>query len=226
MKRLGCMLLALLLAVVMMPSVRAEESVVLRLQGAAGKVGDSVTVAIRVENAPECVSFDFKVAYDPRVLAFEGGKIGEDLSYDGWHINGDGVYDGKTVVSADSYISGGTKEDPAVLFSGNATLLTMTFKIIGETSGDFGSKLEFQQTFLGDANAQGGGKVTPGAVIEDRVFVGDDLGRELSTAHAVRIMQKLIGLEVEVDTEILERTGDENLSIADAVAVLRALNGT
>ncbi len=228
MKRLICLMLAVLLVALMIPSAVAEEDVVLRLEGATGNVGDTVTVAVKVENAPECVSFEFRVSYDANVLKFESGQMGEDLIFGGtsggdvW----DSIYGGQTVVQSDGYTLGGTREDPDVFYSGDATLFSMTFKIISETPEDFGSLLEFQQIHLGKANAQDAETVTPDLIVEDRVFVGDDLGRTLSTAHAVRIMQHLIDLEVDVDTEILDQTGDEDLTIADAVAVLRALNGT
>lgn len=218
MKRMGWILVAVALIFAMVPTVTAEDEVRLRLEGGSRNVGDLVTVSAITENAPESQSFYLLLEYDPAIL--EPVEIIERVNVTQSRVEFAHVYGEKTTV----YMNMGDGYSSSPLFSGNTHLVDVVFRIKGETSGHFGTKVQpvyytsFQPFVMGE--------VKPLVYPEykgTQVCVGAD--EALSTVHAIEIMRHLIGKTTsEERAEMLDWDGNGSLNIADAVLLLRELN--
>ncbi len=217
MKRIFCLMMAFCMILMMIPAAVAQERVAFRLESERGAVGDEVSVTVKVENLPASASYDIILQYDPAVLeptAFEKqeavGMASANLEY---------TYEGQAAVKVSGLnINDPSDDRPAA--EGNATLFAFKFRILAETPGDFGTLVKTARAYFATAQFQ---QNPIDRIYNTCVLVGDDAGD--STAQAILIMQKLIGMEVEADAALLDRSGDGVLTIADAVILLRELNG-
>ena len=213
MKKVFCILAAVLLFCAMMPAATAQEAATLRLQGGAGKVGDTVKVDILTENAPDCTAYELIFTYDDTVLR-PVSEQNEDAK--GIHkIHLEHSYQGEPAVKA-------VGVDTSFCFRGNTRLASVTFEIIGETEGLYGSPLTVRYaTFTKDQEGMQTGQIFGPTRKGGRVYVGAD--REVTTAEAVEILRHLIGIPSE-NAAYLDWNGDGSVSVADAVLLLRELN--
>ena len=209
MKKIISLIAAMVLFCSLIPVATAEDEVYLRLVGGSGRVGDFVEVELNIENAPACSGFEITLQYDNTVLEFDSGESG-DIS--GLFMCSPTTYDGKAAVNC---IAGYEGE----CLSGNRNLATVTFRIIGETSGRFGTPLNvcFKPFYPVDKSQS----VFAPEAKHGRVYVGAD--EVLSTAQVVEIMRHRIGIPTPNEEE-LDWNGDGQLTIADAVMLLRELN--
>ena len=217
MKRIVCLLAAILLVCAMMPVATAEGEVTLRLVGnlEPAQVGDTVTVTAYIENAPKCLAFEIDFLYDTTVLkpisvqkgAVEG-LFEQNINYE---------FNGEPAIKVLGY------DYAAPIFSGNVLLATFTFEVIGETSGKYGTVLTpCTYRFSREADDPQELPVFFAPQTKNgRVYVGVD--EVLSTAQAVEILRHLIGIPSD-NEEYLDWNGDKSLSVLDAVLLLRELN--
>lgn len=215
MKRIVCLLAAVLLVCAMMPVATAEGDVTLRLVGnlQSAQVGDTVTVTAVAENAPDCTAYELIFSYDDTVLK---PVLAQAVDTEGFsNFNTEFYYDNKPAVKASAV-------DPSFCFSGNAVLATFTFEILAETPGYYGTPITIRySSFTKDHEGMQAGLLFGTARKNGRVYVGAD--EVLSTAQAVEILRHLIGIPSE-NEEHLDWNGDGVLSVADAVLLLRELN--
>ncbi len=120
-------IVAILLAVFMlMPAAHADgEPMTLRLSGGSGKIGDTVTVTVSVENAPACASFQMVITYDSDALEVSGP--GEKLDVGGlFYLNPNTKQDDQKAIKATSAGIG------KAALEGDMDLFSIDFKIIGK----------------------------------------------------------------------------------------------
>ncbi len=217
MKRIVCLLAAVLLICAMMPVATAEGEVTLRLVGnlESVQVGDTVTVTACIENAPKCLSYEFELLYDSSVLT--------PVSIENEVANGTFVNTPNYEINGESAIKITCFDYAAPIFSGDAMLATFTFEVVGETPGKYGTVLDFcTYRFSREADDPHELPVFFAPIAKNgRVYVGED--EALTTAQAVEILRHLIGFPSE-NEQHLDWNADGTLSVADAVLLLRELN--
>ncbi len=163
MKRILCIVLALMMLIMMVPSaLAAEDKVLFRLKGPEGacKVGETITVVGRSESAPACASFKITITYDTKVLQPLGGKI--DSSVKGLSIvNHEAKYENQPAVIA-------LAADSAKSFEGITDLFTVQFKVIGQEKDAKGSLLNVAyQEFFNTELKQLGATIMPCRIITE-----------------------------------------------------------
>ena len=113
-------------------------------------VGDVLTVTVDVSDAEDLFSYGFEVGYDPSVLSFVSANPDSFLSESGAVTTSfqSGLENGSpgTLLVAEARTM-----DPKVGVSGDGTLLTMTFDVIGG-AGQFSDMVFGSASFLADSN--------------------------------------------------------------------------
>lgn len=162
MKRIFCFILIFLLLI---PSALADEQkMVFRLEEAKGNVGDTVTMNAVVEKAPTCASFRVIFTYDQEVLQPVsvkkeacGGLFMSNVNY---------THQGKAAINV---LAAHANKS----FEGDATLFTVTFKILKESPETTGSPIKLAHQEFFDPSTPKPQPITP-TVQMGVVFVGDD----------------------------------------------------
>lgn len=144
MKKLLCIILIILM---LLPAAGAANenlpTMTLKLSGGAGKVGDTVTVFVSVENAPTCASFQTRLGYDEKVLKPIAYK---QLGAGGIFLcNLSAVHEGKNIINA-------LAADAAKVLEGTVALYSVDFEIIGECADPNGTPISVltQEFYLAD----------------------------------------------------------------------------
>ncbi|MBQ7034643.1 MAG: hypothetical protein IJN34_02780 [Clostridia bacterium] len=139
MKKIVAILLAILM---LMPVAHADgENMTLRLSGASGKIGDTVTVTVSVENAPACASFQMVITYDSDALEISGP--GKKLDVGGlFYLNPNTTQGDQKAIKATSAGIG------KAALEGDMDLFSVDFKIIGKPADALASTVSvYSQTF-------------------------------------------------------------------------------
>ena len=143
MKRILCIILALLL---LTPTAYAEDpQMIYRLNGEAGRVGDTVKLTLSVENAPAIATFETMITYDPKVLEPTGDY--QKMKMNGLVVvNTEATHEGQKVIKVAAVKVLGT------FIKGNMELLNISFKIIGEPTDPLGSLVDVADFSFGQDN--------------------------------------------------------------------------
>lgn len=145
MKRILCILLTLLM---LTPAVSAAGEFTLIGGAAEGKVGETVTYTVKVENAPTCASYKIILTYDPQVLeVVEGKNAGSGGLF---IVNTKAKYQEKPAINT-------VAADAAKVIEGTADLYSVTFKILASPNeGTQPLEIAYQEFFTPELD-----KVTP-----------------------------------------------------------------
>lgn len=209
MKRIISLIAATVLLCALIPVATAEDEVYLRLVGGSGRVGDTVTVDVIAENAPDCIGMNMVFQYDDAILQFVSGRSG-DLVESGLFFCEETTYGGQPAVRC-------MIPSSSLCFTGTGTVATVSFRVLRETEGKYGTPLKICYKEMAPME----GKPFAAKAKHGRVYVGAD--EVLSTAQVVEIMRHRIGIPTPNEGE-LDWNGDGQLTIADAVMLLRELN--
>ena len=180
----------------------------LAVSSASVKPGGEVTVTVTAQNMPSLAGLSFKISYDKTKLQLLSA---EDAGLTGWTV---GIGGGEAAVWD-------SDKDDVV----NGTILTLTFKALGEA----GSTAQVTLTELSAIKAdetEVGFTATSGTIkINDRV-PGDVTGDgKVNLTDLVRMRKYLAGMDVVFDVDAGDVTGDGKVGLADLVRLRKYLAG-